>query len=135
MMQEEARGQVLLYQRDDGSAGVEVKLEDQTVWLTQKQIAELFQTTRENVTMHARNIFDERELDPTATSKEFLQVRQEGGRQVKRQVLHYNLDFIISVGYRVKSKVATQFRIWATQCLKEYLVQGYSLNEQRLISD
>lgn len=134
-MQEEARGQVLLYQRDDGSAGVEVKLEDQTVWLTQKQIAELFQTTRENVTMHARNIFDERELDPTATSKEFLQVRQEGGRQVKRQVLHYNLDFIISVGYRVKSKVATQFRIWATQCLKEYLVQGYSLNEQRLISD
>lgn len=120
------------------------------MWLSQQQIAELFQVTRENITMHLRNVFDEGELDRSATSEDFLQVRQEGGldeaatcrksrqvrtegsRQVTRQLPFYNLDLIISVGYRVKSKVATQFRIWATGRLRDYLVQGCTINEQRL---
>lgn len=125
-------GEVILYQRDDGAPAMQVRLEADTVWLSQQQIAELFQTSRENITMHLRNVFDEGELDPAATSKDFLQVRQEGTRQVRRSVVHYNLDAIISVGYRVKSTVATQFRIWATARLRDYLVRGYALNEQRL---
>lgn len=125
-------GEVILYQQDDGAPAIEVRLEDETVWLSQQQIAELFSTTRENITMHLRNVYDEGELSEDATCKESLQVRIEGSRSVRRKILTYNLDAIISVGYRVKSKVATQFRIWATGRLREYLVQGYTLNEQRL---
>ncbi len=131
-MTEQALGEVIVYQREDGTPALEVRLDAETVWLSQLQIAELFQTTRENITMHLGNVYDEGELDQKATSKDFLQVRREGTRDVQRKVKHYNLDVILSVGYRVKSKVATQFRIWATERLREYLVQGYALNEQRL---
>lgn len=131
-MTEQPSGEVILYQRDDGAPALEVRLDAETVWLSQQQIAELFGTSRENITMHLRNVFDEGELDLAATSKDFLQVRQEGARTVRRNVAHYNLDAIISVGYRVKSKVATQFRIWATERLRDYLVRGYAINTQRL---
>lgn len=127
-MTDESSGEVIRYQRDDGVPALEVRLDAEIVWLSQQQIAELFQTSRENITMHLRNVFDEGELDREATCKDFLQVRQEGARTVS----HYNLDAVISVGYRVKSKLATQFRIWATARLRDYLVKGYALNEQRL---
>ena len=112
-----ATGAVILYQNDDGAPAIKVRLENETVWLSQQQIAELFGTTRENITMHLRNVYEEGELSEDATCKESLQVRIEGSRSVRREVLTYNLDAIISVGYRVKGKVATQFRIWATDRL------------------
>ena len=124
--------QIEFYEAPDGAVSLEVRADGDTVWLTQQQIAELFDTTRENITMHLQNVFREGELDAEATSKDFLQVRQEGARSVRRTVAHYNLDAILSVGYRVKSKVAAQFRVWATARLREYLVQGYAINEQRL---
>ncbi|MDN5874422.1 MAG: virulence RhuM family protein [Sinobacteraceae bacterium] len=111
---------------------VEVRLDGETVWLTQRQMGELFGTTPENVLMHLRNIFGDEELLEAATTKDFLAVRQEGKRQVKRRLKHYNLDAIISVGYRVNSTRATRFRQWATRVLREQLTQGYSLNEHRL---
>ena len=111
---------------------VQVRLQGDTVWLTQLQMAELFGTTPENVLMHLKNIFATGELDKEATAKDFLAVRQEGSRQVRRKLKHYNLDAIISVGYRVSSARATQFRIWATRVLRQHLVQGYTLNQQRL---
>lgn len=125
-------GELLIYQTEDGRTRLEVRLDEDTVWLSQQQLAELFQTTRENITIHLRNIFAEGELDPAATSKDFLQVRQEGARTVRRSVAHYNLDAIISVGYRVKSSVATHFRIWATQRLREYIVKGFTMDDERL---
>ncbi|MGO2110718.1 MAG: RhuM family protein [Pseudoclavibacter sp.] len=131
-MTSEPAGEIFLYQRDDGAPALEVRLDSETVWLGQQQIAELFHTTRENITMHLGNVYNEAELDRVATCKDFLLVRQEGARAVRRKVAHYNLDAIISVGYRVKSMVATQFRIWATERLRDYLVQGYAINEQRL---
>ena len=131
-MTEGAAGEVILYRRDDGAPALEVRLEEETVWLSQQQIAELFQTTQQNVSLHLLNIYDEGELDEQATHKNVLLVRREGTRDVRRSVTHYNLDAIISVGYRVKSATATQFRIWATKRLREYLVRGYSINERRL---
>ena len=124
--------QIEFYQSADGAVSLEVRTDGDTVWLSQQQIADLFGTSRENITMHLRNVFLEGELEAEATSKDFLQVRQEGARSVRRDVAHYNLDAILSVGYRVKSKVATQFRVWATTRLRDYLVQGYAINEQRL---
>ena len=124
--------QIEFYRSADGAVSLEVRADGDTVWLSQQQIAELFGTTRENITMHLQNVFREEELEAEATSKDFLQVRQEGARSVRRNVVHYNLDAILSVGYRVKSKVATQFRVWATATLRDYLVQGYAINEQRL---
>lgn len=121
-----------LYSADGGSTSIEVRLNGETVWLTQQQIADLFETSRENITMHLKNIYSEGELVEQATRKEFLQVRQEGSRKVSRRVAHYNLDAIISVGYRVKSRIATKFRIWATERLRAYLVAGYAVNEERL---
>ncbi len=112
---ENPRGEVLVYQTDDGKIKLDVRLEDETVWLTQQLIAQLFQTTVPNISMHIRNIFEEGELTPEATIKKFLTVRQEGNRQVQRNLDFYNLDMIISVGYRVKSAIATRFRIWATE--------------------
>ncbi|MHA3722478.1 RhuM family protein [Leucobacter sp. HY1910] len=129
---ERTAGEVVSYIRDDGSPAFDVRLENETLWLSQQQIAELFQTTRENITIHLRNVFDEGELDDQATSKDFLQVRNEGSRTVRRQVRHYNLDAILSVGYRVKSKTATQFRIWASGVLRSYLIEGVAVNERRL---
>jgi biotin operon repressor len=131
-MTDQSRGEVLLYSSADGSPAIEVRLEGDTVWLSQQQIAELFGTTRENVTMHLRNIYEEGELSEEATRKEFLQVRKEGSRRVSRRVSMYDLDAILSVGYRVKSATATRFRMWATQRLHDVLVQGYALNQRRL---
>lgn len=125
-------GEIIVYRQDDGKTEIKVRLEDETVWLSQQQIAELFGTTRENITMHLRNIFSEGELDEKATSKDSLHVRNEGNRRVNRHVILYNLDAILSVGYRVKSATATQFRIWATSRLHDYLVKGYAVNQQRL---
>ena len=123
---------IVIYQSADGSMTTEVRLEGETVWLTQRQMGELFVTTPENVLMHLNNIYQEGELLENPTTKDFLVVQQEGKRQVKRTLKHYNLDAIISVGYRVNSKQGTQFRIWANRVLKDYLVQGYALNQQRL---
>jgi death-on-curing family protein len=125
-------GEVLIYQTPDGGTAVDVRLEQDTVWLTQRQMGDLFGTTPENILMHLRNIYENKELAESPTSKDFLVVRLEGKRQVKRELKHYNLDAIISVGYRVNSKQGTQFRIWANQVLKDYLVKGYALNEKRL---
>ena len=129
---EKSVGQFLVYQAEDGSIKLEVRLEDETVWLTQPLMAELFQTTQQNISQHILNIYDEEELPPEATHKKFLSVRREGNRQVKRLLDFYNLDMIISVGYRVKSHVATRFRIWATERLKEYIIKGFTLDDERL---
>ena len=128
----DAKGQFLVYEAEDGRIKIDVRLADETLWLTQPLIAELFQTTQQNISQHIRNIYDEGELAPEATNKKFLSVRREGGREVQRNLDHYNLDMIISVGYRVKSHVATRFRIWATQRLKEYIVKGFVLDDERL---
>jgi hypothetical protein len=122
----------LIYQAEDGVIKIEVRFEDETVWLSQPLMAELFGTTQQNVSLHLQNIYDEGELQAAATHKDFLSVRREGTRDVQRQVSFYNLDAIISVGYRVKSRVATQFRIWATQRLREYIVKGFVLDDERL---
>lgn len=127
-----ATGQFLVYKAEDGHIKIEVRLADETVWLPQQLIAELFQTTIPNISMHIRKIYDEGELQPEATVKNFLTVRREGNRDVQRHIDFYNLDMIISVGYRVKSHVATRFRIWATQRLKEYIVKGFILDDERL---
>ncbi|QNI02145.1 virulence protein RhuM/Fic/DOC family protein [Halomonas sp. SH5A2] len=124
--------QIQIFTSEDGQAHLEVTLEQETVWLSQAQMGSLFATTSENVLMHLQNIFKDEELSEQATTKDFLVVRQEGKRQVRRRIKHYNLDAIISVGYRVSSKRATQFRKWATDVLKQYLVQGYTLNQRRL---
>ena len=123
---------IVIYQSADGSIATEVRLEGETVWLSQKQMAELFGKNVMTINEHIANVFLERELEPSATIRKFLIVQQEGNREVKRKIEHYNLDIIISVGYRVKSKQGTQFRIWANRVLKDYLVQGYALNTQRL---
>ncbi len=125
-------GEVLVYQAPDGQVRVDVRLERETVWLTQQQMADLFGRERSVVTKHIRNAFKEGELASEATSAKFAQVRSEGGRTVSRDVDHYSLDVIISVGYRVKSLRGTQFRIWATRTLREHLLRGYTLNERRL---
>ncbi|MBR2194899.1 MAG: virulence RhuM family protein [Salinivirgaceae bacterium] len=121
--------EIILYQPDD-ALKLEVRVEDETVWLTQQQMAELFETTSQNITMHIRNLYKEGELDIESTCKDFLQVRTEGNRTVKRIQKTYNLDVIISVGYRVKSLRGTQFRQWANRVLKEYLLKGYSVNQR-----
>ena len=122
--------QILIYQTEDGQTQVDVRLENETVWLTQAQMAELFEKTPQNITMHIGNAYQERELEKESTCKEYLQVQQEGKRKVSRMVKYYDLDVIISVGYRVKSKRGTAFRIWARKVLKEYLVKGYAVNER-----
>ena len=124
--------QLLIYQSEDGRIRLDVRFEGETVWLTQPQMAELFGTSQQNISLHLQNIFDEGELLAAATHKEILSVRQEGSRQVSRSLAHYNLDAILSVGYRVKSRIATQFRIWATQRLREYIVKGFVLDDERL---
>lgn len=126
------RGEMVLYQAADGRIRLEVRLENETMWLTQAAMAELFQTTQQNVSLHIQNIYEEEELQPSATYKDFLLVRREGDRDVKRGVAHYNLDMIISVGYRVKSLIATRFRVWATARLREYIVKGFTMDDERL---
>ncbi len=128
----ETRGELLVYQTDDGQVKLQVRLQDETVWLTQQMMAELFQTTVPNISMHVRNIYQEGELSPESTVKKFLTVRREGKRNVRRELDFYNLDMIISVGYRIKSLIATRFRIWATQRLREYIVKGFVMDDERL---
>jgi len=124
--------EILIYQKEDGQTDIEVKLENETLWLSQKQMAELFGVTKQNISLHIQNIFQEQELSPDATVKNFLTVQQEGKRKVKREIEHYSLDMIISVGYRVKSKIATKFRQWATRQLKEYIIKGFVMDDERL---
>ncbi len=124
--------QFVIYQSEDGKIKLDVRFVDETVWLTQQQLAELFQTSRTNVVEHIQHIYEEGELDVVATCREFRQVRTEGTREVARNMAFYNLDMTLSVGYRVKSAVATRFRIWATQQLREYIVKGFLLNDERL---
>jgi len=124
--------QVEIFQSIDSQTEINVQFDEETVWLTQKQMSELFQTTPQNITIHLKNIFEEGELDETSTCKDFLQVQVEGKRKISRNQKFYNLDAIISIGYRIKSNIATKFRQWATQRLKDYLVQGYAINEKRL---
>ncbi len=128
----ESNSEIILYQTEDGITKIDVRLENETVWLTQAQMVELFQTTKQNISLHIRNIFEEGELQAHSTVKEYLTVQTEGVRQVKRLVQFYNLDVIISVGYRVKSHRGTTFRIWATQRLKEYIVKGFTIDDERL---
>jgi len=122
----------LIFTSQAGERSIEARYEDETIWLTQKLMAELFAVSRENITMHLRGIYESGELQEEATCKDFLQVRREGSRQVRRAVAHYNLDAIISVGYRVNSLRATQFRQWATQVLREFAIRGYVLDNKRL---
>lgn len=129
---ENIENQILIYKSDDGKVSVDTLVKDESLWLSQKMMALLFDCTPENALMHLKNIYDTGELSEEATTKDFLVVQKEGNREVSRKVKHYNLDAIISVGYRVNSLRGTQFRIWATQRLKEYLLQGFSLNENKL---
>ncbi|MCW3467843.1 virulence protein RhuM/Fic/DOC family protein [Chitinophaga nivalis] len=124
--------QIIIYQTPDGTTAIDVVIDQDTVWLSQKQMIELFQSSRQNISLHINNIFNEGELEKNATVKESLTVQYEGKRTVKRKLEQYSLDVIISVGYRVKSIRGTQFRIWANKILKEFLTQGYALNEKRL---
>lgn len=124
--------EIKIYESQDGNAQIEVTLKDDTIWLTQKQMAELFDKDSDTIGLHLKNIFSSKELDKNSTTEKYSVVQKEGNRNVARNILHYNLDAIISVGYRVSSKRGTQFRIWSNKILKEYLVKGYVLNEQRL---
>ena len=125
-------GEIILYQSEDGLTKIDVRFEDETVWLTQQQMAELFQSSRSNIVEHIQHIYEEGELDEAATCRKFRQVRSEGSRQVTRELPYYNLDMIISLGYRVKSLTATRFRQWATARLKEYMIKGFALDDERL---
>lgn len=124
--------QIVIYQSEDGTSELQVSLQDDTVWLTQAQIVEVFNSSKANISEHIKNIFATGELSEKATVRKFRTVQQEGQRTVARNRVHYNLDVIISVGYRVNSLRGTQFRIWANTILKDYLVQGYAINEKRL---
>ena len=131
-MTESQLGEVSLYKDVEGATNISVRFEGETVWLTQAQIVELFSSSKANISEHISSVFSEGELREEATVRKFRTVRREGSRDVERELTHYNLDLILSVGYRVKSKTATQFRIWATERLRDYLVQGYAINPQRL---
>lgn len=129
---EENKSQIIIYQTENGETKLDVRFQDETVWLTQKLMSELFQTSIPNINMHLKNIFEEGELEENRTIKDFLIVQKEGNREVKRKQVFYNLDAIISVGYRIKSNVATKFRQWATGHLREYIVKGFVLDDERL---
>lgn len=128
-IQNSNKGEIVMYQPDE-TIRLEVRVEDETVWLTQAQMAELFDATKQNISLHIINVYSEGELDELSTVKDYLTVRQEGQRMVKRHVLYYNLDVIISVGYRVKSLRGTRFRQWANNVLKQYMLHGYSINKR-----
>lgn len=126
--------EILIYQNPDGHIKIDVRLEEETVWLTQAQLCELFQKSKATISEHIKNVFEEGELEASATVRNFRTVQTEGNREVERAIDYYNLDVIISVGYRVKSVQGTQFRIWATQRLKEYIIKGFALNDDRFKS-
>ena len=127
----EEKNNIVIYQSDDGKTKIDVKLENETVWLSQQQMAEVFTTSRTNIIEYINNIYEE-ELDRNLTCQNFRQVQKEGNRKVERKVKYYNLDMIISLGYRIKSKVATNFRKWAIERLKEYMIKGFTIDDERL---
>ena len=131
-MIDNSKGDIIIYQAKDGLTKIDVKFENETVWLSQQQMAELFSTSRTNIIEHINNIYLEEELDRISTCQNFRQVRKEGNRNVSREIPFYNLDMIISLGYRIKSKVATNFRKWATERLKEYMIKGFTMDDERL---
>ena len=124
------RGEIVIYQTKDGKTSIDVKLENETVWLNQAQMAELFQTDRTSIVKHVNNIYKSEELEKDSTCAKIAHVQMEGNRTIKRHIIYYNLDMIISVGYRVNSMRGTQFRIWANKILKDYLIKGYAINQQ-----
>ena len=123
---------ILLYETNEGKINIDVILKDETIWLTQKSMAELFECSIDNIGLHLKNIYNDQELDIDSTTEKFSVVRKEGNRNVKRELEFYNLDAIIAVGYRVNSKKATKFRIWATKVLKEYMIKGVVMDDERL---
>ena len=129
---DQSQGEIVIYQAEDGLTKVECRFVDETVWLTQQQMAELFHTSRSNIVEHIGHIYEEGELDEVSTCRKFRQVRMEGNRQVTRELPFYNLDMIISLGYRVKSLIATQFRRWAAERPKEYMIKGFTMDDERL---
>lgn len=131
-MSEDNKNGIIIYQDDNGMTKINVRFSDEDVWLTQQQLAEIYDTTQENISMHISNIFGDNELDENRTHKKYLLVRQEGGRKVQRNMDHYNLDMIIALGYRVQSQVATRFRRWATERLHEYIQKGFTMDDERL---
>jgi len=128
----ENKGEIIIYQNKENDVSLNVRLENENVWLTQQQMAELFQSSRTNVVEHIKHIYAEGELSEEETCRKFRQVQEEGNRLVERELPFYNLDLIISLGYRIKSRIATQFRIWATQRLKEYIIKGFTMDDERL---
>lgn len=129
---EENKSEIVIFKTSDDKISVDVRFEGETVWLSQQQMAELYQTSRTNVVEHIKNIYEEEELDADSTCRNFRQVQKEGNRSVSREIPFYNLDMIISLGYRVKSKIATQFRQWATKRLNEYIRKGFTMDDERL---
>lgn len=127
-----ASGEIIVYQTEDGRTRVECRFAEETIWMSQALIADLFQTTPQNITLHLQSIYADAELEESGTCKDFLQVRREGSRTVRRSVRHYNLDAILAVGYRVRSPRGTQFRRWATERLREYLIKGFTMDDERL---
>jgi len=132
MKLKENKSELIIFRTKDGEPGIQVRFEEDTVWLTQKLIGELFEKDSDTIGLHLKNIYAEGELDERATTEDYSVVQKEGKRQVSRRVKHYNLDAIISVGYRVNSKRGTQFRIWATKLLRDHLVKGHTINEKSL---
>ena len=130
--EEEEKNQIVIYQAENGQPKIDVRFIGDSVWLSQIQIAELFDTSKANISIHIKNIFEEGELLKETTVKEYLTVQKEGNREVSRYIEYYNLDTIISIGYRVKSKIATHFRIWATERLREYITKGFTMDDERL---
>lgn len=126
------QGEIVIYQSKDGNTKIDVRFVDETVWLTQAQLCELYQSSKANVSEHIQNIFSEKELDEESTVRKFRTVQTEGTRSISRELTYYNLDMIISLGYRVKSSIATQFRRWATERLKEYMIKGFTMDDERL---
>jgi hypothetical protein len=131
-MKNTIKNQIIIYEGDDGQSHVEVRFEGETAWLSQRQMSELFDCTPENILLHLKNVFESGELDERATAKESLVVQKEGNRAVNRTIKFYNLDVIISIGYRINSLRGTQFRIWATQKIKEYIIKGFTIDSDRL---
>ena len=129
---EENKSEIVIFKTSDDKVSVDVRFEGDTVWLSQRQMAELYQTSRTNVVEHINHIYEEEELDADSTCRNFRQVQKEGNRNVSREIPFYNLDMIISLGYRVKSKIATQFRQWATKRLNEYIRKGFTMDDERL---
>ena len=131
-MSEQFLGEIILYHSDDGLTHIDVRLEGDTIWLTQAQIIELYHSSKSNISEHIKHIFEDGELSEAATVRNFRTVQKEGNRQVTRDIIHYNLDMIIAIGYRVRSQVGVHFRQWATARLKEYMQKGFTLDDERL---